>query len=214
MGQIIKKPNKRRVRYSLEVNEQCDIVVRTPWRSNQRTIDRLISDHQEWIKKQQEKQRLNNEKLQDWDDDDGVYYRGKKFGLESSNSAVTIFAKDKIYIPADMKKNAFLTHHAKTYLPERCLDIAEMMGLHPKDIRIKKLTGCWGNCHQNHRITLNQALIQTPDWVSDYVMIHECAHMVHFNHSKDFWDLVARYTDHTKTAKKWLKEHQAALLTN
>jgi predicted metal-dependent hydrolase len=213
MGQLVIKPNKRRLRYSLEVNDQCDIVVRTPWRSNQRTIDRLINEHQEWIEKQQEKQRINNEKLQDWHDDDCVYYRGKKYALESSNGAVSIFAKDKIYIPAGMTKTAFLTHHAKMYLPERCLDLAELMGLKPSEIRIRKMRGCWGNCHQNHRIALNQALIQTPDWVSDYVMIHECAHMVHFNHSNHFWSLVAKYTDHATSAKQWLKVHQAALLT-
>ena len=214
MGQLVIKPNKRRSQYSLEVNERCDIIIRTPWRSNQQTIDRLISDHQEWIEKQQEKQRLNNEKLQDWHDNDRVYYRGKKYGLESSNSAVTIFAKDKIYIPTGMTRTAFITHHANTYLPERCLDLAELMGLATSEIRIRKMRSCWGNCHQNRRITLNQALIQTPDWVSDYVMIHECAHLVHFNHSLEFWALVAKYTDHKKAAKKWLKEHQAALLTN
>ena len=47
----------------------------------------------------------------------------------------------------------------------------------------------------------NKALIQTPDWVSDYVMIAN-AHLVHFDHSRDFWALVAKYTDYTKAAKK------------
>lgn len=214
MGEVIIKPHKRRRLYSVEVNEHCDIIIRTPWRSNQRTIDRLISDHQEWIEKQQEKQQESYQKLQDWYDTDTVYYRGKKYRLHASNTPVSIFGGTDIYMPVGMTESSFLNHHAKTYLPERCLDLAELMGLEPSEIRIRKMRGCWGNCHQNHRITLNQALIQTPDWVSDYVMIHECAHLVHFNHSKDFWDLVAKYTDHTKTAKKWLKDHQTALLSN
>ena len=212
MGQIIIKPNKRRSRYSLEVNEQCDIVVRTPWRSSQRMIDRLLKDHQDWIQKQQQKQQKNNDKLVDWHEPNSIYYRGKKYKLDGAHSATTIFSEDTIYFPAGMNKKSFISEHATLYLPERCWDIAEMMGLKPSEIRVRKMRACWGNCHRNDRVTLNKALIQTPDWVSDYVMIHECAHLVHFDHSRDFWALVAKYTDYTKAAKKWLKEHQAALI--
>ena len=74
------------------------------------------------------------------------------------------------------------------------------------------MKSCWGTCNINKNITLNQALIQVPDWVSDYVMIHECAHLVHFNHSSRFWALVSEYTPHTKDAKKWLKDHQPVLI--
>ena len=115
-------------------------------------------------------------------------------------------------MPTGMTKTAFLTQHAKAYLPERCLDLAELMGLDPSEIRVRKMRACWGNCHRTQRVTLNKALIQTPDWVSDYVMIHECAHLVHFDHSKQFWALVGDYCTTVKQAKKWLKEHQQVLL--
>jgi predicted metal-dependent hydrolase len=32
-----------------------------------------------------------------------------------------------------------------------------------------------------------------PEWVRDYVIIHEVAHILEPNHSKAFWDIVYRY---------------------
>ncbi len=44
-----------------------------------------------------------------------------------------------------------------------------------------------GNIRISHRLT------EMPDWVRDYVLIHEMAHLVVPGHSKEFWDLVCRY---------------------
>lgn len=43
-------------------------------------------------------------------------------------------------------------------------------------------------------IRLSDRLAGMPDWVRDYVLIHELAHLVEPNHSPDFWKLVHRYT--------------------
>lgn len=39
----------------------------------------------------------------------------------------------------------------------------------------------------SHRIGL------MPEWVRDYVIIHEMAHLIEPNHSRAFWDIVHRY---------------------
>ena len=43
------------------------------------------------------------------------------------------------------------------------------------------------------RIRISDRLINMPDWVRDYVIIHELAHLIQPDHSKSFWNLVNRY---------------------
>jgi predicted metal-dependent hydrolase len=48
-----------------------------------------------------------------------------------------------------------------------------------------------------------------PEWVIDYVLLHELAHLVVPSHGADFWDLVARYPK-TERARGYLEGVSAA----
>jgi len=56
-------------------------------------------------------------------------------------------------------------------------------------------------------IRLNWRLIGAPDYVADYICIHELCHLPHHDHSPQFWATVNRLTPHTQAAEKWLKAH-------
>lgn len=46
----------------------------------------------------------------------------------------------------------------------------------------------WGSCtHQRGTIRISDAVQGMPSWVVDYVILHELAHLIHPNHSQDFW---------------------------
>ncbi|MBI4721896.1 MAG: M48 family metallopeptidase [Candidatus Stahlbacteria bacterium] len=54
----------------------------------------------------------------------------------------------------------------------------------------------FGSCtSKKGRIRISDRLINVPDWVRDYVIIHELAHLIQPNHSNAFWELVNRYKD-------------------
>jgi predicted metal-dependent hydrolase len=61
------------------------------------------------------------------------------------------------------------------------------------------------SCSRRGLISLNWRLIQTPDFVRDYVILHELAHLKHMNHSPRFWAEVARICPAYETAEEWLK---------
>ncbi len=52
----------------------------------------------------------------------------------------------------------------------------------------------YGCCNYNKgHIRISHKVGLMPKWVRDYVLIHELAHLIVPNHSKDFWDIVYRY---------------------
>ncbi|MEO7371226.1 MAG: M48 family metallopeptidase [Ilumatobacteraceae bacterium] len=52
----------------------------------------------------------------------------------------------------------------------------------------------WGSCTPSRRtIRISTRLAPFPDWVIDYVIVHELAHLDVLGHNDDFWRLVYRY---------------------
>jgi predicted metal-dependent hydrolase len=62
----------------------------------------------------------------------------------------------------------------------------------------------YGSCTPAHgTIRISHRLAQTPDFVLDYVIVHELAHLLEANHGKHFWKLVNRYPK-TERARGYL----------
>lgn len=62
----------------------------------------------------------------------------------------------------------------------------------------------FGICnHRTKVIRISHRLASMPDWVRDYVIVHELAHIIEPNHSESFWKLVYRY-ELTERARGYL----------
>ena len=52
----------------------------------------------------------------------------------------------------------------------------------------------FGCCHhQTANIRISHKVGLMPEWVRDYVVMHEMVHLIEPNHGKLFWDIVSRY---------------------
>ena len=81
-------------------------------------------------------------------------------------------------------------------LPVRAAALAARYGLpEPASIRwVDNQQSRWGSCTIADRsIRLSSRLGGYPDWVVDYVIVHELAHLVEADHGRAFWALVNRY---------------------
>jgi hypothetical protein len=67
----------------------------------------------------------------------------------------------------------------------------------------------WGSCTPADRsIRLSRRLQGMPDWVLDYVLVHELAHLIEAGHNDHFWAWVARYPQADR-ARAWLDGYSA-----
>ena len=106
----------------------------------------------------------------------------------------------------------FLKKEARRELGERARQKAALVERRVTKIALRDTHSRWGSCARDGRINFSWRLILAPEPVLDYVVAHEVAHLVHMDHSRQFWRVVDRLTDDVPNAKHWLKRNGAGLL--
>ncbi len=81
----------------------------------------------------------------------------------------------------------------------------------PTSVRwVQNQNGRWGSCTPaDGTIRISHRVQEMPDWVIDYVLLHELSHLVIANHSAAFWALVGRYPK-SERARGYLEGVSAA----
>lgn len=59
-------------------------------------------------------------------------------------------------------------------------------------IGVRRQTSRWGSCSRTGSLNFNYQVVRLPSELVDYVVVHELCHLEYFNHSADFWGLVAQ----------------------
>jgi predicted metal-dependent hydrolase len=77
--------------------------------------------------------------------------------------------------------------------------------VNPRRVVMKDTSSRWGSCAPDKTIALCWRLLMAPDFVQDYVVSHEVAHLRHMNHGPQFWAVVEQLTSHKRAAVAWLK---------
>jgi predicted metal-dependent hydrolase len=107
------------------------------------------------------------------------------------------------------ERQEVLRRRAKLELPSRLLELAARFGLSVSRISVRNQKWRWGSCSRSGHICLNWRLLTMPDWVRDYVMIHELMHLKRMDHSPKFWKLVARACPEYLEARAYLRRCSA-----
>ena len=96
-------------------------------------------------------------------------------------------------------------------LKARTLELSRLHGIAIARVSVRNQRSRWGSCSPHGTISLNWRLIQTPDFVCDYLILHELAHRKEMNHSTRFWQVVERLCPDYRDAERWLRQHSGLL---
>lgn len=104
------------------------------------------------------------------------------------------------------RAQAALQRLAQHELPERVQELCATHGIAVSAISVRAQRTRWGSCSPRGEISLNWRLVQVPEPIRDYVILHELAHRRHLNHSPRFWQEVERLCPDYEAAEAWLRE--------
>lgn len=106
-----------------------------------------------------------------------------------------------------------LADQAVEYIPKRVKYYAEKENFVYNKITIKNLVSRWGSCSTKGNLNFNCLLMLMPDYVIDYIVVHELCHLREMNHSEKFWAEVEKIMPDYQRAELWLKQNGGNLIS-
>jgi predicted metal-dependent hydrolase len=106
----------------------------------------------------------------------------------------------------------FFKREARKAFEESALEFGARLGVRPARVTVRDTASRWGSCSSARSLSFSWRLIFAPEYVRDYVVAHEAAHLKEMNHGPRFWAHVASLTPHASRARKWLRENGRGLL--
>ena len=210
--ELIKK-NRRTI--SLKITPK-GLVVNAPILMTNYKIDQLLQKKSKWIQKKLLLTSFNEEPFE--------IQNGVKFKILDKELVVTLkVGVNNIFIegsrcfisfkslsdPLKLKKNflIWIKIYALKYFTERVENLCKKNNLKVRATFISNAKTRWGSCNTKKEIRLNWRLIQSPQYVIDYVICHELSHLKFMNHSSDFWQQVQLLFPNYKEAELYFKEN-------
>nr|WP_297707641.1 SprT family zinc-dependent metalloprotease [uncultured Butyrivibrio sp.] len=164
----------------IEITSDCKVLVRAPRRMPERDINRFIGEKADWI---------------------DIHLRKMQKRREEQNKAPET---GRALSEQDIR---LLTTRAKRVIPSKVRKYAEIIGVDYGRITIRMQKSRWGSCSGQGNLNFNCLLMNAPEEIIDYVVVHELCHRKEMNHSPRFWAEVEKILPDYKNRRRWLKDH-------
>ena len=218
---ISKRRGAKNLRLSVRANGQVSLSI--PYWTPYAVGEVFIKKRQGWINQQLEKMPVNP-----LNHGDLIGKNHRLIFLPSKNEAVVIcktptqiivktgqdFHSEAVQNKIRSACESALKVQCEKLLRYRVNQLSNRFKIEYKDLRFRKLTSRWGSCSSDQKITLNIYLIQLPWDFIDYVISHELVHILHMNHSHQFWTTLENYLPGSNKLRKALRNYNPIILTD
>ncbi len=211
----IQKENRKTV--SIRITDNATIIVKAPRYATKKDIETVLLQHLGWIEKGLTRAREKQKWTQSHQFRPGekFLYLGKLYPLQITQTQQTalIFENEKFYLNKKYQTQArevFINWYKRQALENfrtRARIFAPLLAVEYRRIKLSSARTRWGSCSSQGNINIVWRLIMAPQWVIDYVIVHELSHLRYMNHSRAFWITVAQIYPQYQQAKQWLKKY-------
>ncbi|WQX88892.1 M48 family metallopeptidase [Helicobacter pylori] len=175
---------------SLNITPSLEVILKMPDSCSQARANAFLKEQESWLKKtlsaMQEKHSLLHANLEK--------YKNKILVFDEVKNA-------NDYTLTELKKIL------KTYLEQKLPLIAQKMQTSYTGFNIRNNAKVLGSCSYHNRLSFALLLVCAQKEAIDYVIIHELAHTIHKNHSKNFWRCVQIFCPNYQTLRNHLKQN-------
>ncbi|MEJ6952376.1 M48 family metallopeptidase [Natronospora cellulosivora (SeqCode)] len=226
---IIRTNRKKTIGIQIDPDE--GVIVRSPKRVSDQDIEDLLKRKSKWIiRKMDEMAKIKEApEAKNFVSGEEFLYLGRKYKLllsedRSLEKAYVKLSENKIKLSYNPdidngdRKQFIRAEIIKWYYQEfgdilldRIEKFQPQIGKSPLKIRIKNQKKRWGSCSSKGNLNFNWKLIMAPIDIIDYLVVHEMVHLIHPNHSRDFWNKLASIIPDYKERQEWLKINQRLL---
>lgn len=208
----------RRRTVGIIIRNNAEVHIHAPAWLSTVEIERMVRSRQDWIARKR-REMLASHHTSD-PPSDAILYRGHDHPLlyrKDAQAPIYLEESSGLIIADDYRERrdnliaSWLRFRAESYLTARVTELAQRHGFRIGKVKVADTSSQWGSCAANGNLSLCWRLIMSPDHVSDYVILHELAHLRHLNHSPSFWQLVATLCPDYQLGRQWLRRHSRRL---
>jgi predicted metal-dependent hydrolase len=226
---VIKKKDIKNI--NMTVNSDNSIVVSAPFMMAISKIREFILSKIDWIRNTQKYFSETSIKTESMTFDGGetIYLQGAQYLLKiepSDKNEVSIINKRLVISVKEkyIKDNKYISRIYNTWLKDEAnllyaeifnkyANILAKHGINDASFEIRKMKLRWGSCIiPKKKILLNLALIKTPLYCIEYVILHELAHLKYKNHNKNYYDFITIFMPDWKERKRELDEEYGGVV--
>lgn len=210
------RSKKRRRSIALKLKEDNTIQVNCPYHMPLDVIESFIISKYSWIQKNiQARSDRPTTPLPEYQNGEPHLFKGQTHILQriKSQHNEVLLKDDQLIVfhrhNTNIKKllKTWYRNHALEYFTSRTITLATKHELPKiKDIKVRYMKARWGSCSHDAVITYNVHLIKADEDLIDYVIMHELCHLIHHNHSPQFYQLQTHINPHWKTHKQQLDQ--------
>jgi len=127
---------------------------------------------------------------------------GKRGGVWIEDGEICVSGRPE-HVPRRVRD--WIKREAKRMIASKVKDKAGILGVRVGRITLRDTRSRWGSCASTGNLSFSWCLALAPEFVLDYVVAHEVAHLVEHNHGPGFWALVDSLTERAKEGRRWLR---------